>query len=124
MGRSRRHIVVALVSVGFLLVTGFAGTARSVPSPSSAVMTQGDTEAVMADYQDAILSNGSFEEFFADNIVITMVDVNEQIVGKDAARDAMVQLNQVAFNASIKTKDLIVGPGIASSEAIFTGVQI
>ncbi len=127
MERSRRHGVVALVSVGLLFAMIFAvpaRPARSVPAPSSAVMTQHETEAVMTDYQDAMLSNGSFEEYFADNIVITMVDVNERIVGKDAARDAMVQLNQVAFNASIKTKDFIVGPGIASSEAVFTGVQI
>ena len=124
MERSRRHAVVALVSVGFLFAMIFAGPARSVPAPSSAVMTQRETEAVIADYQDAMLSNGSFEEYFADNIVITMVDVNERIVGKDAAHDAMVQLNQVAFNASTETRDFIVGPGIASAEAVFTGVQI
>jgi predicted ester cyclase len=124
MGRSRRHGVVTLVSVGFLFAMIFAGAARSAPAPSSAVMTQSETAAVMADYQDAMFSNGSFEEYFADNIVITMVDVNQRIVGKDAARDAMVQLNQVAFNASTETKDFIVGPGIASSEAVFTGVQI
>ena len=124
MERSRRHSVVALASVGFLFAMIFAGTARSAPAPSSAVMTQRETEAVMADYQEAMLSNGSFEEYFADNIVITMVDVNERFVGKDAAHDAMVQLNQVAFNASIKTKAFIVGPGTASSEAVFSGVQI
>jgi hypothetical protein len=81
MGRSRRHGVVALVSVGFLFTMIFAGAARSAPAPSSAVMTQSETAAVMADYQDAMLSNGSFEEYFADNIVIMMVDVNQRFVG-------------------------------------------
>jgi len=124
MERSRRHGVVALVSVGFLFVMIFAGSARSAPAPAPESMTQSETAAVIADFEDAMVSNGAFEDYFADRVVITMVEVNEQIVGKQAAHDAMVQLNQVAFNASIRMDELIVGSGIASSEAVFTGVQI
>ena len=107
MGRSRRHGVVALVSVGFLLITVFTGTARSAPAPAPESMTQSETAAVIADFEDAMVSNGAFEDFFADNVVITMVEVAEEAPAPIQAYVPAATAPQEATPAPVLDNDLV-----------------
>jgi steroid delta-isomerase-like uncharacterized protein len=87
------------------------------------MMTREATQSVMDGYLTALRSRGSFAQYFSDDIVVTIVDANQQIAGKDAARAAIIDLHQTTFNASIDIKHLIVGDAVASAEALFTGTH-
>ncbi len=111
------------ITVGLALVAGIAAGSGGLMAQTPEPMTQARTEEVMGAYVDALLSNGSFADYFADDIVVTMVDVNQEIVGRDAAEAAIVDFHQVAFAAAPEVQTFIAGPGIAYAEVHFVGTH-
>lgn len=100
-------------------VAGSRGAVAQTPKP----MTQERTDEVMRAYLDALLSNGRFAEYFADGIVVTLVDVGHQIVGRDAAEAATTDFHQVAFAAAIELQSFVAGSGMAYAEMQFRGTH-
>lgn len=100
-------------------VAGSRGATAQTPKP----MTQERTEEVMGDYVDALLSNGPFAEYFADDVVVKVVDAGHQIVGREAAEAAIIDFHQVAFAAAPEVQTFIAGSGIAYAEMHFRGTH-
>jgi len=100
----------------------FAGS-RGLTAQTPEPMTQARTEEVMGAYVDALLSNGAFADYFADDVVVTFVDLGQEIVGRDAAEAAIVDFHQVAFAAAPEVQTFIAGPGIAYAEVNFLGTH-
>jgi len=113
--------------IAFTFGLAMAGNAvagsRGQKDQTSKPMTRERTEEVMGAYIDALLSNGPFAKYFADDIVVTMVDVNQEIVGRDAAEAAIVDFHQVAFAAAPEVQTFIAGSGIAYAEMHFLGTH-
>ncbi len=100
-------------------VAGSRGRTAQAPKP----MTQERTEEVMGAYVDALLGNGPFAEYFADDIVVTLVDVGHQIDGRDAAKAAIIDFHRVAFAATLELQTFIAGSGFAYAEMHFRGTH-
>lgn len=111
------------ITVGLSLAAGVIAGARGLTAQTPEPMTQARTEAVMGAYVDALLGNGPFADYFADDIVVTLVDLGQEIVGRDAAEAAIVDFHQVAFAAAPEVRTFIAGPGIAYAEVIFVATH-
>ncbi len=96
---------------------------RNAAAQTPEAMSLARTEEVMAGYVDALLNGGDFAAYFADDIVVSMVDVGQETVGRDAAEKAIIDLHTVAFAAAPEVQTFVVGPGIASAEIIFVGTH-
>jgi steroid delta-isomerase-like uncharacterized protein len=81
------------------------------------------TGEVMEAYLAALDSNGAFADSFADDIVVTFVDIGQEIVGSEVAEASIVDFHQVAFDATIEVQTFTAGPGIACAEVIFSGTH-
>src|SRR3954451_13379523 len=86
-------------------------------------MTREATQSVMDAYLEALRSRGAFAQYFSDDVVVTIVDANQQIVGRDAAQAAIIDLHQLTFNATADMTRLVVDAGAASAEAMFIGTH-
>jgi predicted ester cyclase len=124
---SRRALVRlgAGLAVGTLALTG-PGTRFAIAqeaTPSATPMTADETEAFLREYLDVLASGGDFGQYFAEDIVVTLADVGQEIHGKDPSTQAIVDLHRVAFTAVPEFGPLIVGPGVAALEAVFVGTH-
>jgi len=86
-------------------------------------MTRARTSEVLREYITALLSKGPASAYFADDIVVTLVDLDQQFVGREAVEQAVINLHQLAFTAAPEVSQFIVGSGIASAEIVFTGTH-
>jgi predicted ester cyclase len=99
-------------------------SSQTISAPARSSMTQPETESVLSEYLDALISGGDFARFFADQIVVTLIDLDQRISGRQAAQDAITQAHCVAFDAKVAFSSVVVGAGIASAEAVFVGTHI
>jgi len=86
-------------------------------------MTMDRTQEIVRAYVDALLSNGDFGQYLADDVVVKMPDVNQEIRGRQAAVDGIVSLHRTVFDARPEFVDLVIGEGKAAAEAIFVGTH-
>lgn len=110
------------VTLGLALAAVMAGTGRSTaqtPEP----MDQARTEEVVGAYLETLMGNGPIGDYYAEDIVVNLMDVNQQIVGRDAAVAAIVEFHQVAFAAELEIQTFLAGPGIAYAEIVFGGTH-
>jgi steroid delta-isomerase-like uncharacterized protein len=87
-------------------------------------MTVEQTQATMAAYLDALLTDGAYDSYFAGDIAVTFVGTGEETRGPAAAKQAMDELRHEQFDANLEIRKFMVGPGQAALEAVFTGTQI
>jgi predicted ester cyclase len=119
----RTQRTVLMLILGLVLVGCVFATPHGHAGQTPEVMTQQRTEEVMGAYMKALVNNEPVGGFFADDIVVTMVDVGQEIVGRDAAEAAIVDFHQVAFASELELRSLIIGPGIAYAEVVFGGTH-
>jgi predicted ester cyclase len=117
----RRNLIRIGFGTGLLTLT--PGRLRNAAAQTPEAMSLTRTEEVMAGYVDALLNGGDFAAYFADNIVVSMVDVGQDIVGREAAEQAIIDLHMVTFAAAPEVQTFVVGPGIASAEIVFVGTH-
>ncbi len=86
-------------------------------------MSLDSTSQVMNDYLDALLKQGDFGQYFADQVVWTTTETGDEVTGREAVRDFIVAFHTQAFDAHPEVKALIVGDGHASLEADFVGTH-
>ena len=118
MHRTRTAALALLVGLALTLgVVGFA--AAEPPAPMSAE----GTRRTMVAYVEELLSGGSYETYFADGVVVSMVGTDQQATGSAAAKQAIDDLHYVAFDAYPVLEGLIAGEGQAAIEARFVGTH-
>jgi predicted ester cyclase len=86
-------------------------------------MTVEQTQTTLDAYLDALVGGGLYADYFADDIVVTMMDSGQETVGREAAAQAIGYLHEVAFTAKPELKALIVGEGQAALEAVFVATH-
>ncbi len=116
---------IALLAVTVLGIISGAAGANSVQAKADPVkMTREETQRVLEAYLTELLDNGSYADFFADDIVVTMMDVGQEVHGRDAAHEAVRNLHEITFDAGPELRTIVYGEGIASAEVVFVGTQI
>ena len=81
------------------------------------------TQRVMDAYLGTLLGGGDFASHFSPDVVWTFMESGDEIHGRDAVRDAIVDLHSRAFSAHPELRGLVVGDGSAMLEAVFIGVH-
>lgn len=117
--------MTALLTVSVIGVLSGAAGAKELPRPvTSPAITREETQTVLEAYLTELLANGSYADFFADDIVVTMMDVGQEVHGRDAAHEAVRGLHELAFDAAPELRSIVYGEGIASAEVVFVGTQV
>ncbi len=81
------------------------------------------TQSIIDAYLAALVAREDIAPFFSDDVVLDLVDVEQQIQGRDAVAGAIVALHEQTFDARPELTNLIVGEGTAAVEAIFVGTH-
>jgi len=83
-----------------------------------------ETSEVMDQYLDALRSGKDFAQSFAPDVLWTTMETGEQIRGRDAVRDYIVEMHTRSFDAHPELVRLVTGDGAAMLEAEFIGRQV
>lgn len=81
------------------------------------------TRSLMDGYLTALVTGGDFAEYFAPDVVWTFMESGDQIRGRDAVRDLIVNMHTQAFDARAELRGVLTGPGAATLEAVFVGTH-
>jgi steroid delta-isomerase-like uncharacterized protein len=109
--------------IPFALGSTLAGMPTGLGKGSAVPMTRLRTGEVIREYITALLAKGPATDYFADDIVVTMVDLDQQIVGREAAAQMVTNFHEVAFTAAPEVRQFLAGPGIAYAEILFVGTH-
>jgi len=119
MHRMRTTVGLALL-VGLALTLGIGRFAAAEwPAPMSA---EGTRQTVTA-YAEAVLSGDAYDDFFADDIVVTMAETGQKTTGPAAAKQAIDGLHRAAFDAAPVLESLVAGEGEAALEWRLVGAH-
>ncbi|MFD3445220.1 ester cyclase [Microbacteriaceae bacterium 4G12] len=78
----------------------------------------------MHDYFAAMIERKDFSQFFTADVVWTTMESGEQIRGRGAVRDHIVDAQTRIFDAHPEVTTLVVDDGVAALEAVFVGRHI
>ena len=98
-----------------------------MPHPSAAMLGAKDAEqtrAALEPYLAALVAREDVAPYFADDVVLTLVEVGQEIRGREAAAGAIAELHQATFDAKPEVTNLVVGEGNAAGEFVFVGTHI
>ncbi|MDX6248987.1 MAG: hypothetical protein QOF10_2347 [Kribbellaceae bacterium] len=87
-------------------------------------MSLEETERTVREYVDALQGGGDFASFFADDVLWTTMETGEQILGREAVRDFILQLHTQYFDASPELVNVTLADGVAALEGVFAGTHI
>lgn len=82
------------------------------------------TSEVMDRYLDALRTGEDFGRSFAPDVVWTTMETGEQVRGRDAVREHIVEMHTRSFDAHPELVRLVTGDGAAMLEAVFTGRHV
>jgi predicted ester cyclase len=82
------------------------------------------TRAVMDEYLHALLTGSDFGRFFAPDVVWTTMETGEEVRGRDAVRDLVLDIHTRAFRAEPELVTMLTGHGTAMLEAVFVGTHV
>jgi steroid delta-isomerase-like uncharacterized protein len=86
-------------------------------------MTDAETQSVVDAYIDALLNDGDFAQYLAEDIVLTVMDTGQEVSGRQAVVDTIIALHQEMFDAQPEVTGVIVGEGAAAVEFVFAGTH-
>ena len=86
-------------------------------------MTVEQTRATLEAYLEALLASGDFGRYFADDLVVVMVEAGQETRGREAAVGLITAAHREAFAARIEPGQVVVGAGTAALEATFVGTH-
>ena len=87
-------------------------------------MADKTTRAVMDEYLNALLHGSDFGRFFAPDVVWTTMETGEEVRGRDAVRDLILEIHTQAFHAQPELVNLLTGDTTAMVEAVFVGTHV
>ncbi len=82
------------------------------------------TQAAIDAYLAALVAREDIAPFFADDAVLTLVEVGQETRGREAVAGAIADLHQRTFDARPEVANLVVGEGKAAGEFVFVGTHI
>jgi steroid delta-isomerase-like uncharacterized protein len=86
-------------------------------------MSVEETESTIRQYLAALLNGGDFASFLADDVVWTTMETGDQLRGREAVREYIVNLHTQLFDASPELVDSTFTDGVAGLEAVFVGTH-
>jgi steroid delta-isomerase-like uncharacterized protein len=116
--------LAVLVSVA--AVTGLFAVAHkfhAAAQESTPTMDAAATWAVLDPYVAALGARDDVAPYFADDVVLTLVEIGQEIRGRDAVAGAIAELHQVTFDARPEIVNLVVAEGAAAGEFVFVGTH-
>lgn len=81
------------------------------------------TRRVMDAYLQALVDQGRYAAYLADDVTLTLMGAGQDAAGREAVRQMIDYLHQHAFAARPRLKTLIVAAGQATLEADFIGTH-
>jgi predicted ester cyclase len=113
--------LISLIAAIPLMPTSAQQSSPAVGAPGA--MSQVETQTAIDAYLTALVAREDIAPFFSDDIVLELVDVGQEIQGRDAVAGAIVELHEQTFDARPELANLLVGEGTAAVEAVFVGTH-
>ena len=86
-------------------------------------MSMLETESTIRQYLAALLEGGDIAAFFADDVVWTTMETGDQLRGREAVRDHIVNLHTQSVDASPEFVHSVCADSVAGVEAVFVGTH-
>ena len=116
--------IVALAKIFAAINAAPASAQRTYPADSGLhPPTVEQTRAVLEPYFAALVAREDVALFFAEDVVLVLVETGQKIRDRDAVAGTIVELHSKTFDAHPEIANEIVGAGNASVEAVFTGTH-
>ncbi len=109
--------ILGVFSLALVMLASHAPSARG----ADARMTRTESQLVAAQFLDGMLTNGSFAQVCSANLIVSIVDSGQSVVGVSLARQAFDEIMQNSHASDATNESLIVGEGNASAEIALTG---
>jgi hypothetical protein len=87
-------------------------------------VTTEQTRETMQAYADALLSFGDFARYLSDDVTMTFMGTDRIVKGREAVRDTIKFVHEVAFSSAITVGTVVCGDGNSMLEAEFIGTHI
>jgi steroid delta-isomerase-like uncharacterized protein len=87
------------------------------------MMSLEETESTIRQYLAALLEGGDFASFFAEDVVWTTMETGDQLRGREAVRDYIINLHTQLFDAAPELVHTTFAEGVAGLEAVFVGTH-
>ena len=81
------------------------------------------TRAVLEPYAAALGAREDVAPYFAEDVVLTLVEIGQEIRGRDAVAGAITELHEKTFDARPEVVNLVVADGSAAGEFVFVGTH-
>ncbi len=114
----------AALGLGLMVMLGTISSLAGVNAQGESTMTAAETRVTMEAYSAALLGEGDYETYFADDVVLTMTGVPGEVTGPVAVKAAIDAMHHEQFDAKPELTSLVVGEGTAAAEWIFVGTHI
>jgi steroid delta-isomerase-like uncharacterized protein len=95
-------------------------------SPAADTASGMDVEQTRAVIEPYVAALGALEDigpYLAEDVVLTLVEVGQEIQGREAVSGAIDELHHQTFDARPEVTNLIVGEGKAAGEFVFVGTH-
>jgi predicted ester cyclase len=116
-----------LASFILLIVIGILGSGLIAARPPHVVAQEGTPAAGAGEtieaYLDALLADGDFAQYLAEDVVLVVMDTGQEVSGRQAVVDTIVALHQQIFDAQPELTGLVVGEETAAAELVFAGTH-
>ena len=86
-------------------------------------MTAAETQAAMDAFFEALLTDGAYENYFTEDVALTMTGVPGETTGPEAVKAAVEAIHHEQFDANPELTNLVVGEGTTAAELIFAGTH-
>ena len=113
--------LISLISAIPLMPTSAQQSSPAAGAPGA--MSQEETQAAIDAYLAALVAREDIAPFFSDDVVLELVDVGQEIQGREAVAGGIVELHERTFDARPELTNLLVGEGTAALEAVFVGTH-
>jgi steroid delta-isomerase-like uncharacterized protein len=88
------------------------------------MMSTARTRETMQHYAEALLSSGDFGRYLADDVTLVFMGADRRVQGRDAVRQLITFIHEVAFRTAIEVKSVLCDGTRAAIEAEFVGTHI
>jgi steroid delta-isomerase-like uncharacterized protein len=112
---------IAIVSL--IVVMADFRTSAQESTPTAGTMSVEETRAVLEPYLTALVAREDIAPYFADDVVLSLVEVGQEIRGREAVAGAIDELHHQTFDAHPEVVNLIVGEAQAAGEFVFVGTH-
>ena len=109
--------ILGVFSLALVMLAAHAPSARG----ADARMTRSESQLVAATFLDGMLTDGPFAQVCSANLIVSIVDSGQSVVGVGLARLAFEEIMQTTNASDATVESLIVGEGNASAEIALTG---